>query len=92
MEQVDKLSEESEEDEWQRWDDQHTQQQPHLAVVEVTREQQRRRMAHKLQHRARKWLELALGLSLSLSVCLSRSRALFSDFQLCMCACVRLSP
>ena len=37
-EQAEELSDESEEDEWQRWAAQHGQQQPGLAAAEATRE------------------------------------------------------
>ena len=58
------VSDESEEEEWQRWLAEHDHQQPE-AGADKAREQQRRRAAHKLQHKARRWIEVTLQTDLA---------------------------
>eukprot|EP01043_Picozoa_sp_COSAG02_P071311 COSAG02_NODE_12981_length_1465_cov_0.973646_1_plen_241_part_10 len=59
------VSDESEEEEWQRWLTEHDQQQPDQVGADEAREQQRRRVAHKLQHKARRWIEETLQTDLA---------------------------
>ena len=60
------MSDDSEEDEWQQWVLKQQEQAAEAGAgaagsADEAREQQQRRQAHKLLHRARKWLEAALG-------------------------------
>lgn len=58
-------SDDSEEEEWQQWLAEINQEEVGQIGADEVREQQRRRAAHKLQHKARRWLEAALETDLA---------------------------